>query len=177
MRIFCAVDNGCTGTIGAVTESGEWAFFMPVPTYRTKDYNRSKVRHTTHVDYDVLKSILETLGKQGDLRLISERPLKNPRLFTATVSGVRAHEVLLAATRTLGVEIEKTLDSRDWQKIMCGDFAKGESKAASVRAGCELFPEHSASIRKHGDADGLLMAEYFRRRVLADEATKQGDLE
>ena len=177
MRIFCAVDNGCTGTIGAVTDSGDWAFFMPVPTYRTQDYNRSKVRHTTHVDYDVLKSIFETLRAQGELRLISERPLKNPRLFTASISGARAHEVLLAATRTLGVEIEKTLDSRDWQKVMCGEFEKGGSKPASVKAGCELFPEHADAIRKHGDADGLLMAEHFRRRVLADEQPKQGDLE
>ena len=177
MRIFCAIDNGCTGTIGAVTEDGSWASFMPVPTYKSLDYNRSKPRHTTHVDYDKLHGLLSSLGKQGDLRLVTERPMKNPRLFTATVSGVRAHEILLAVTRSLGVDIEETMDSRNWQTAMCGPFEKGKSKEASVAAGCELFPEHSPLIRKHGDADGLLMAEFFRRRVLAEEAKqKTGDL-
>lgn len=175
MRIFAAVDNGCTGTLGAVSESRDWSMFDVVPTYRTRDYNRSKVRNTTHVDYDALLFVLSQLRKQGELRLVTERPLKNPRLFSASISGVRAHEILLAAARTLGVEIEDTLDSRNWQRPLLGETAKGESKPASERVGCELFPEHEALIRKHGDADALLMAEFFRRRVLAAEATKTGD--
>ena len=173
MRIFAAIDNGCTGTIGAIPEHGKWTLFSPVPVYKTQDYNRSKIRHTTHIDYDLLRSRLEALKQQGELRLITERPLKNPRLFNATMSGIRAHEILLAVTRSIGVQIEETLDSRDWQFPMCGVFAKGASKEASAKAGSELFPEHAELIRKHGDADAILMAEFFRRRVLAAEKTKQ----
>ena len=175
MRIFCAVDNGATGTIGAIHENGSLSAFMPVPVYVSQDYNRSGVHRTTHVDYDVLKGMLKDLKSQGELHLITERPLKNPRLFRATISGVRAHEILLAVARSLGLQIEETLDSRDWQTTMCGPFEKGESKPASVRAGCELFPEHADDIRRHGDADGILMAEFHRRRVLAKEQaeTKQ----
>lgn len=176
-RIFAAVDNGCTGTIGAVSESGDWSFFMPVPTYRTEDYNRTKVKHTTHVDFDMLAAYLKALMAQGELVLVSERPLKNPRLFNATMSGIRAHEILLAVARSLGVEIARTMDSRDWQVPMCGPFDKGESKSASVAAGAKLFPEHEASIRKHGDADGLLMAEFHRRRVLAEEKKNEKETE
>ena len=176
-RIFAAVDNGCTGTIGAVSESGDWSFFMPVPTYRTEDYNRTKVKHTTHVDFDVLSSYLKALMAQGELSLVTERPLKNPRLFNATMSGIRAHEILLAVTRSLGVQLAGTMDSRDWQVPMCGIFEKGESKPASAAAGALLFPEHEAAIRKHGDADGLLMAEFHRRRVLAEEAKTEKETE
>ena len=171
-RIFCAVDNGCTGTIGAVDESGDALIFMRVPTYKSQDYNKSKVKITTHVDYETLKSILWALKKLGTLHLVTERPLKNPRLFNATVSGIRAHEILLAVTRSMGLEITDTMDSRDWQKAMCGEFRIGESKQASLKAGLEMFPNHSNMIRKHGDADGLLMAEFSRRRTLAEEETR-----
>lgn len=168
-RLFVAVDNGVSGTIGAVSEDLDWSIFMHVPTYSAREYMHSKERHMTHIDYDSLKKIFVSLSKIGDLVVVTERPLVNPKLFKATMSGVRAHEILLAVLRSLGIELHDTWDSRSWQKEMLGDFEKGESKPASERAGCLLAPEHSRAIKKHGDADSALMALCLRKRVLEAE--------
>jgi len=39
-----------------------------------------------------------------------------------------------------------------------------ELKVASKDIGCRLFPEHTELIVKHKDADGILIAEYCRRK-------------
>lgn len=55
-------------------------------------------------------------------------------------------------------------DSKHWQRILLPKGAKGpELKKASMDIGCRLFPEHEKLIRKHKDADGLLIAEWARR--------------
>jgi hypothetical protein len=168
-RIFCAVDNGVTATIGAVSEEGDWSFFMKVPTYSAQEYMTSKVRHMTHIDQDVFRAYLETLMVTGPLVLVTERPLVNPKLFKATMSGVRAHEILLATLRTLGIELHATWDSRVWQEPVLGLFEKGCSKVKSSEVGTALYPEHAALIKSHGDADGILMAHYLRKCVLEQE--------
>ena len=172
-RIFCAIDNGVTGTLGAVDETNEWSFFMKVPTYSAKEYMKSKDRNMTHVDYDQLCKILKSLSDQGPLVIVTERPLVNPRMFKATMSGVRAHEVLLAALRSLKLDLYATWDSRDWQHEELGDFDKGESKQKSLKIGLTNFPEHAELMKKHGDADGLHMARRLRATVLKEEAEKK----
>ena len=55
--------------------------------------------------------------------------------------------------------------NKEWQKTMLPQGLKGSDqlKKASMDVGKRLFPCLSAIIDKHKDADGLLMAEHFRR--------------
>ena len=168
-RIFAAFDNGVSATIGAVSEDGSWTMFRKVPTYREREYMTTKTRFMTHLDQDAVAAILADLSSRGDLVLVTERPFVNPRMFKATMSGVRAHEILLAALRTAGVSLHATWDSKHWQKPMLGDCRVGETKPRSLEVGCSLYPRHADDMRKHGDADGLLMAHWLRECCLGTE--------
>ena len=172
MRLFIGIDNGPTGTIGGITEDESFTFFVKVPTYSERSYTK-KVQNITHVDYDRLFEMLEKLSGSFDIVVATERPLVNPRRFNATMSGVRSHEILLAVLRSLGVELYATWDSKEWQKAQLGAFGKGESKLASERVGLELFPGHAGLIKKHHDADGLLIAKHLRDQVLKKESDNE----
>ena len=45
-------------------------------------------------------------------------------------------------------------------------FRKDQLKKASMDIGIRMFPNHEVKIRKHKDADSLLMAEWCRRKNL-----------
>jgi len=176
MRIFLGIDNGSSGTLGAITEDGGKTFYVDVPKYKEKTYARSNDKYMTHLDYDQLLALLKKLQKLGDLVVSCERPMINPRMFTSSMSGARAHEVMLCALRTLGITLHSTMDSRDWQRPVLGEFGKGESKEKSVEKGCMLFPEHATFIKKHGDADGILIAYHLRNEVLRGQPEQKKDL-
>jgi len=57
-------------------------------------------------------------------------------------------------------------DSKEWQKELLpfGTKSTPELKKASMDIGCRLFPEHEVLIKKHKDADGILIAEWARRK-------------
>jgi len=56
------------------------------------------------------------------------------------------------------------IDSKEWQKVLLPKGIKGsdELKKASLDIGKRMFP--TLKIKK--DADGLLIAEYLRRKYL-----------
>ena len=95
-----------------------------------------------------------------------ERPLKNPKLFAASISAVRAFEITLSVVEQLGFAFE-VIDSRKWQKYFFpAVFGKDNLKKASMQKGIELFPVVKNFIMQHKDADGLLIAEWARRNNL-----------
>jgi hypothetical protein len=85
----------------------------------------------------------------------------NSTRFNATLSAIRALEATLIALERSQFPYEY-IDSKEWQKVLLPKGLKGsdELKAASLDIGKRLFP--SLDIKK--DADGLLIAEYMRRR-------------
>jgi len=171
-RVFIGVDNGVTGTLGAVPEDGGWSLFSRMPTYKSKEYMRSKTRFMTHLDPVALEKFFRDLATEGPLTIVTERPLVNPKLFKATMSAVRCHEILLATMRRMGLSLYATWDSRDWQSKVLGKLEKGETKPASLAKGLELYPDHAEMMKRHGDADGILMAHWLRECVLAKEASQ-----
>jgi hypothetical protein len=95
-----------------------------------------------------------------------ERPLKNPKLFAASISAVRAFEITLLVVQELGFAFE-IIDSRKWQKHFFPAISgKDNLKKASMQKGIELFPHLKSFILQHKDADGLLIAEWARRNNL-----------
>ena len=166
MNTIIGIDNGVTGSIAAIIQPINSLpieiFFLPMPTKKEQSYTKKR-QSITRIDYGKLYDILFRLRMfQG--KCFIERPFANPMGFKATVSAMRALEATLIAVEGNGLAYEY-IDSKEWQKIMLPAGIKGtaELKKASVDIGCRLFPKYAEAIRKHKDADSLLIAEWARR--------------
>jgi hypothetical protein len=97
--------------------------------------------------------------------VVMERPMVNPTRFKATTSALRCFEAQLILIEHLGLAY-CYVDSKDWQRELLPKGIKGadEQKKASKDIGKRLFPQ--LADFKHSDFDGLLIAEYARRKNL-----------
>lgn len=168
MRFYIGIDNGTTGSIGIISENKEHISFFQTPSKLEQDYTKDK-KNITRLDFLELEKALNLLiGNNFEQSLIIlERPLKNPKMFNASISGIRCFESTLQVIERLGLSY-MVIDSKDWQKEMLPNGVKGtpELKKASLDVGCKLFSIYSEKIKKQKDADGLLIAEWARRKNL-----------
>ena len=169
---YVGIDNGVTGSLALL--NGRVQFRM-IPTRTEQSYTKKK-QQITRVLIPELINILNTWVNTEwvyapdvghNFRVFIERPFVNPHGFKATASALRALEATLIAVEQIGLSYQY-VDSREWQKVMLPAGIKGtpDLKRASVDIGCRLFPQYADSIRKHKDADSLLIAEWARRRQL-----------
>jgi len=163
-KCYIGIDNGVSGTIAIIGKDG--ARFEPTPVIEVFDYASSKGKKIHRIDYQKLFELLDCCDTKHDIKVVMERPLKNPKLFTATISAARAFEITLLAVQNLGYAFE-VIDSRKWQKYFFPAVSgKDELKKASMQKGLELFPHLKNFIAAHKDADGLLIAEWAKRNNL-----------
>ena len=167
-KIFIGVDNGTSGTIGWMGEGIETGF-VETPKFEEQSYTKA-AKNISRIDRKRLRAlILDILGDTlpSDAIAVLERPRVNPKQFTTTLSAMRALEATLCVIEDMGLAFCYT-DSRPWQKVMLPQGVTGskELKRASKDIGCRLFPQFADAIRKHQDADGLLIAEWARRTNL-----------
>jgi len=162
------IDNGVTGSLACYFDTpsleGIYVRFYPIPTKKEQSYTKKK-QTVTRVDFTGLWTILNSWSQIVKMpRVYIERPYVNPTGFKATTSAIRALEATLIVLEECRLPYEY-IDSRQWQKVMLPAGLKGtaELKKASMDIGCRLFPEHAEAIRKHKDADSLLIAEWARR--------------
>jgi len=157
--LWIGIDNGVSGSIGVVSDKGESWWFL-TPTKSEQSYTKSK-QNITRIDINRLYEILSEF-KEGKVFL--ERPLVNPKMFKATISAIRALEATLTVVELLKMPLEY-VDSKEWQKDLLPHGVKGSPllKKASKDIGIRLFPAFEKEITKHGDADGILIAEHFKR--------------
>ena len=88
----------------------------------------------------------------------------NPTRFKATTSALRCFEAELVIIEYLGLR-HIFIDSKEWQKELLPKGCSGNDlKKASLDIGNRLFPMFEKF--KHPDRDGLLIAEYGRRKNL-----------
>ena len=158
--IQIAIDNGTSGSIGIITK--DEVKYIETPITIEQSYTKKK-QNISRVDWKSLYELLEPYDKTECMVLL-ERPMINPTRFTASMSAMRALESTLVVIERLQLP-HAYIDSKEWQKALLPNGIKGtpELKKASVDIGCRLFPQHATLIKKHGDADGLLIAEYGRR--------------
>ncbi len=167
-KTYIGIDNG-TGSLGIIRPDGK-VIFGPIPSKKEQSYTK-KQQGITRVDhiklYDVLSNEVFQPGTttRNDVFVIIERPFTgSAKHFKAIVSGMRALESVLTVVERLGLPYQY-IDSREWQKSLLPEGIKGtpELKAASLQIGTRLFPKVES---KHKDRDGLLIAEYARRKGL-----------
>lgn len=137
--------------------------FIPTPVKKEQNYTKAKAS-ITRVDVFALEDVLRRWidGRVG-VRVFLERPMVNPGRFKATTSALRALEATLVCLERVGLSLEY-VDSKQWQKTLLPSNCSGpELKTASLDIGIRLFPELAPAIKKHGDADSLLIAEWAKR--------------
>lgn len=161
-RIYFGVDNGVTGTIGIVGEGIEPKIYH-TPVKKEQNYTKKK-DNITRLDANGFADILKQFDAK-DVMVVMERPMVNPTRFKATTSALRCFEAQLILIEHLGFAY-CYVDSKDWQRELLPKGIKGtdEQKKASKDIGKRLFPQ--LADFKHSDFDGLLIAEYARRKNL-----------
>lgn len=159
-KFFIGIDNGVSGSIGIVSDND--STFIESPKISQQSYTKKK-KNISRIDWKSMHAILSEF-KGKNCMVLLERPMVNPGRFLATTSALRALEATLIVIEQLELP-HAYIDSKEWQKILLPKGIKGsdELKKASMDIGCRLFPKHNDLIKKHKDADGLLIAEYCRR--------------
>ncbi len=163
-KLYIGIDNGVTGTIGAIYN--DHVRFIKTPVFIEQNYTKAKA-NISRVDYQELHGWLGNLitefNPESVFALI-ERPMLNPGRFKASISALRALEATLIAVERHLIAYDY-IDSKKWQRELLAQGLKGpaELKADSKYKGIRLFPQFKEQIIKHKDADGLLIAEYCRR--------------
>lgn len=169
-KIYIGIDNGTSGTIG-VTGDNFSPLMIETPIVEEQSYTKAKNK-ITRINHEKLRDWLmeNVLKENGLLRnevlAVIERPMINPMRFKASISAARSLEATLYLLEDFGIP-RMYADSRDWQKKLLPQGCKGdELKKASKDIGCRLFPQLEDIIKKHKDADGILISEWARRERL-----------
>lgn len=170
-KLVIGIDNGTTGSIGVVGPCGVVPMFVLPPVKTEQDYTK-KAQRVTRIDSPALMDLLQELitGSKclaHEALAVLERPLVNPGMFKATGHALRCFEATLIALETWQIP-HLFVDSKEWQRAMLPEGTKGthELKQASKDLGIRLYPTLADSIQKHGDADGLIIAEWAWRKAL-----------
>lgn len=158
IRTFVGIDNGVTGSIGLLYPNGA-NFFVLTPVVKELSYTKEK-QFIHRINWKELRANIPPMSF-----VLIERPMVNSKAFTATSSALRALEATLIIVEMLECEFIY-IDSKEWQREFIASSVIGHDnlKEASKKIGINLFPNHTTKITKHGDADGLLIAEYGRRK-------------
>jgi hypothetical protein len=160
-KTYIGIDNGVTGSIG-ITCFEKDAFYH-TPTKSELSYTK-EAKHITRIDSVKLLELLKA-HMSPNMLLVMERPMVDPKRWTATLSAIRALEATLIVIELLKIPY-RYIDSKEWQKVMLPSGIKGsdELKKASKDIGGRLFPQFKDLYKS--DADGILIAEFARRERL-----------
>lgn len=166
-KIYIGIDNGITGSMGIILP--EQSFFYPTPSYPVQDYTKKK-QNISRLDQVEFRKIINEPVHNYTIHpfVLLEHPFWNPLLSPkASKSGVMCLEAQLGIIEQMMIPYE-VIPAKNWQKDMLPEGCKGnpQLKKASLDAGIRLFPFLEDQIRKQKDADGLLIAEWARRKGL-----------
>lgn len=168
MKTYIGIDNGITGSIGIISSDFSDVFFLPTPTNSYLQYTKKK-QFVTRIDHRQLRLELSLILRGFDCNCLAilERPMINPTRHKASMSAIRSWEAILICLEMLTIPVE-FIDSKQWQKQLLPSGLKGRSelKKASLDVGIRLFPQLRDLIKAQKDADGLLIAEWARRKNL-----------
>jgi hypothetical protein len=168
MKNYIGIDNGVTGSIGIIPFNGKKEFHH-TPARMSQNYQK-KSKSISRIDIKQLKAILEPFASNSFALL--ERPLTamiGKRKLDTIISGMRALEATLIVLEDLSIPYQ-FIDSKSWQKELLPVLppktpnASSRLKALSLDIGKRLFPE--IDFKGFKDADGLMIAEYARRKNL-----------
>lgn len=156
-RVFIGIDNGVSGAVTILSESGFIHLHMKTPVKNHLNYTKKKA-FINRVDFKELQDALfDNVANDTPFCMI-ERPMVNPMRFQASVSALRCLEATEIILELLKIPYQ-FIDSKEWQKSLLPSGLKGdELKKAASQVAKRLFPKQEIV-----NADSLLIAEYCRR--------------
>lgn len=159
MKTYIGIDNGVTGSIAIIHDSG--TEFYKTPVFLQQDYTKKK-QNLNRLDST---KFCEILSKHKDNAFVLlERPMVNQERFRQSLSAVRCLESTICCLELLKIPFQ-FIDSKEWQKFFFPKgYEKGETKRLSGEVSSRLFPHLTEHIKKQKDGDALLIAEYAKRR-------------
>lgn len=164
-KTYIGIDNGVTGTIGVVN-GRMGAILVKTPIIKQQDYTKKK-KNISRIHVTTLKQLFSYhIADSKNCLCVIERPMINSTRFNASISAARALESTLTIIEYLELPYF-FIDSKSWQNMLLPKGVTGPGlKRASHDIGIRLFPQFKELIGKHGDADGILIAEYARQKHL-----------
>lgn len=165
-KTIIGIDNGATGTIGIITPDKTHFFETPTAPYlhygkRGSVSNRIDRKELTRLIREALDGIDYT-----SVRVMIERPFTaGPMMIKAMLGAHRCFEATICVLEDLGLGYE-VIDSAEWQAPSLGEVkGSAELKKASMLRGLQMYPQFADLIKRHKDADGLLIAHHFAHRA------------
>lgn len=162
---FIGFDNGVTSEgIGVISSDPSCPpILYKLPVKKELSYTK-EAKNISRINFEDLCSIIEEVyNNTKDKSLLAglERPMVNGARFNASLSAVRALEATLIVLEKYKIPYQY-IDSKEWQKELLPKGLKGtdQLKQASLDIGKRLFP----NLKLKKDADGLLIAEYLKRK-------------
>jgi len=183
MKITIGIDNGTTGSIGIILQDGhkKGAFFAETPSKMS--ILGKKERHIRRIDHCELDKLLVTqaitpfvVHNKGNAAAIIHAYIERPftgRFMGAVLPAQRSFEAVLIILEQLSIPYT-VVDSKEWQKAQLPEI-KGskELKAASCALGRAKWLDLAAMVLKHGDADGLMIADYYHNKVVSQASANE----
>ena len=156
-RVFMGVDNGVSGAITILSESGIVLLHIKTPIKNCLNYTKKKA-FMNRVNFPKLKRILSSWENNCTPFCMIERPMVNPMRWVASVSALRCLEASEILLEELQIPYQ-FIDSKEWQKALLPSGLKGpQLKKAALDVAKRLFPKQVIV-----NADALLIAEHCRR--------------
>ena len=156
-RVFIGIDNGVSGAITVLSESGKVIGHIKTPVKNCLNYTKKKA-FMNRINFQELKNVLGGFVYYYDSFCMIERPMVNPMRWVASVSALRCLEATEIILEELLIPYQ-FIDSKEWQKALLPSGLKGpQLKKAADDVAKRLFPKLEIV-----NADSLLIAEYCRR--------------
>lgn len=163
-KFYVGIDNGVSGSIGIINTETNQVRYTSTPVKKELNYTKEKA-YLNRIDRKKVKALFAEVFEDTpteNILVVLERPMINPKRWKASVSAVRALESTLTIFEDLGLPFIY-VDSKEWQKDLLPKGTVGdELKEASLLVAKRLFP--NLDFKK--DGDGMLMAEWARRKQL-----------
>ena len=154
-RVFIGIDNGVSGAITVLSESGSVLIHIKTPVKNCLNYTKKKAFHN-RVNFKSLYNSLRVV-KTNSFCMI-ERPMINPTRWVASTSALRCLEATEIVLEELQIPYQ-FIDSKEWQKVLLpSGLVKEQLKKAADDVAKRLFPKLTIV-----NSDSLLIAEYCRR--------------
>jgi len=162
-KLFVGIDNGISGGLSILDESGKLHTLASMPIQRTKKGNEIDVRW-------IHRWLLDCSEQSESVTVIIEEPAgsKFPKMASSMAGSFHA----IRATVELLRLVYHRVTPQQWQKAVLGKLPKGQTKIAALTKARSLWPketwlESPRCTKPHdGWVDSALIAQYGRMNNL-----------
>lgn len=187
VNIIFGMDNGSTGTLCClVKEDKDYINFIETPSFQELDYTQ-ELQTINRIDLKKIKDWIENninnvkkIINNDNIKCVAilQRPMVNPQRFKQSLHAIRAFEATLILLEMCNIEYI-IIDSKKWQHYFFGkNTTQIDLKFESMKLGLNIINDIKQNekekelmlncIKKHGDADGLLISKYGMEKLIKD---------